>query len=124
MNMRNLRRGIVIWLLLLDSLGLIPAAYGQSSFFPPSPPPVYPPVVPPQPPYRPIPPQAPSGTVPETRGVPNREQREQGVLNPRTGEFFPGTYGGVIDPRTGVLLPKVDGGYVDPRTGEVIPGRE
>jgi len=77
--------------------------------FPPTPPalrpPAYSPVVPPPP--------------PKDRATP--PDQEKGVIDPRTGDFFPGVKGGVTNPRTGDFLPKVDGGYLNPKTGEVIP---
>ncbi len=60
-------------------------------------------------------PTTPSGQSPATKG------QEKGVIDPRTGQFFPGVMGGVMNPRTGDILPKVEGGYLNPRTGEVIP---
>jgi len=71
---------------------------------PPSPPPST--AAAPPPPAVPLPP----GSVPE-----------KGVINPRTGEFYPGTMGGVVNPKTGDVLPKVEGGYVNPKTGEFLP---
>ena len=123
MELRCFRRGLLVAAFALAGL-LIAAGVEGQSFFPSSPTPFYPPVPPARPPYQPAPPQAPPGTVQPAPSVPNTARREQGILNPKTGEFYPGTYGGVIDPKTGVMLPKVDGGYVDPRTGEVIPRRE
>jgi hypothetical protein len=85
--------------------------------FPSMPPQQYPPTPssPGPPAYTPIPP----GTLPSP-AAPTREI-EKGVVNPRTGEFYPGTHGGVLDPKTGVVLPKVEGGYQNPQTGEIIP---
>jgi hypothetical protein len=85
-----------------------PSMPGRS--FPPAPasPPAYTPIPP-----QPLPPPATAG--------PSALEKEKGTLNPRTGEFYPGTIGGVIDPRTGVVLPKVGGGYLNPQTGETIP---
>ena len=79
-------------------------------FYPPTPPrpqPISPPANPPSPPPKPV---TPSNNAPES-----------GIRNPRTGEFYPGAFGGVINPRTGVFLPEVEGGYLNPETGEVIP---
>jgi len=72
----------------------------------------------PKAPSPPAPPPTPSvklpaGTIPE-----------RGVVNPRTGEFYPGTIGGVVNPKTGEVLPKVEGGYVNPKTGEVLPAQK
>ncbi len=114
---------LLVLLLSVGALLVGAAVHGQSTF-PSSPPPFYPPVPSAPPPYKPIPPQAPSQPGPPGSHVPYTGHREQGVINPRTGEFYPGTYGGVVDPSTGVVLPKVDGGYVNPQTGEVIPRRE
>jgi hypothetical protein len=52
---------------------------------------------------------------------PSTNHTEKGAINPRTGEFYPGAFGGVINPRRGVFLPKVHGGYYNPETGETIP---
>ena len=81
--------------------------------FPPTPPALNPPPSSPTPvpPAPPLPPKAQKGPA----------DLEKGVINPRTGEFFPGAQGGVINPRTGDFLPRVDGGYLNPKTGEVIP---
>ena len=49
---------------------------------------------------------------------------EKGIVNPRTGEFYPGTIGGVLNPKTGEVLPKVEGGYVNPKTGEFLPAQK
>jgi hypothetical protein len=49
---------------------------------------------------------------------------EKGVVNPRTGEFYPGTIGGVVNPQTGEVLPKVEGGYINPKTGEFLPAQK
>jgi hypothetical protein len=91
-----------------------------SQSFPSMPPRSFPstPSLPGPPAYKPIPPM----TVPPPAGggAPTLE-KEKGTVNPRTGEFYPGTYGGVIDPQTGVVLPKVGGGYLNPQTGETIP---
>ena len=88
--------------------------------FPSMPPQHYPatPSSPGPPAYTPIPP----GTLPSpAKPAPSMQEKERGTVNPRTGEFYPGTYGGVIDPKTGVVLPKVEGGYQNPQTGEIIP---
>ena len=58
-----------------------------------------------------------------TPEVPSTGAPEKGITNPRTGEVYPGTFGGVINPQTGAVLPKVDGGYVNPRTGEFFPAK-
>ncbi len=88
--------------------------------FPSMPPQHYPatPSSPGPPAYTPIPP----GTLPgPAKPAPSMQEKERGTVNPRTGEFYPGTFGGVIDPKTGVVLPKVEGGYQNPQTGEIIP---
>jgi len=123
MAMRVSANLILVVLLFFGTL-LIPAPVQGQSPSPFSPPSFHPPVVPAPPPYKPIPPQRPPQAGPLDPNAPYTAQREQGVLNPRTGEFYPGSYGGVIDPRTGVLFPRVNGGYVNPQTGEVIPRRE
>jgi hypothetical protein len=110
--------------LILGAVFILLLAEGRVMVFPqsfPSMPPQSFPSTPssPEPPaYKPIPPV----TVPPPAGggAPTLE-KEKGTVNPRTGEFYPGTYGGVIDPRTGVVLPKVGGGYLNPQTGETIP---
>jgi len=48
-------------------------------------------------------------------------QPEKGVVNPRTGEYYPPVPGGVINPKSGEVLPKVNGGYINPKTGEFFP---
>jgi len=89
-----------------------------SPSLPSSPPPFYPPTIAaPQP----VPPPAnPPSPVPKPL-TPSKNAPESGITNPRTGEFYPGTFGGVTNPRTGAFLPKVEGGYLNPETGEVIP---
>ena len=85
---------------------------------PSSPAPLYPPIIaPPQPVSPPTNPPPPSPKP----VIPSKNAPESGITNPRTGEFYPGTFGGVTNPRTGVFLPKVEGGYLNPETGEVIP---
>lgn len=69
----------------------------------------------------PKPPSPPAVPLPAPVKPPQGAVPEKGVLNPRTGEFYPGTTGGVINPRTGEVLPKVGGGYISPKTGEFIP---
>lgn len=85
---------------------------------PSSPQPFYPPTPTGPQPYSPVanPPSPPPSPV-----TPSKNAPEPGITNPRTGEFYPGTFGGVINPKTGAVLPKVDGGYLNPQTGEVIP---
>jgi hypothetical protein len=81
-------------------------------------------VIPPAPPYSPIQPgPTPQPARPAPPG-PSTITKEKGVVNPRTGEFLPGTFGGVIDPETGFVWPKVEGGYRNPMTGEIIPNTE
>ena len=115
------KKMLVIWTALTGLLFTGPAAYAQSTF-PSSPTPFYPPAPSSSapPPYTPIPPQTPPGAPP----APSGGTKEKGVVNPRDGAFYPGTYGGVINPQTGVVLPKVEGGYMNPQTGEVIPRKE
>ena len=76
----------------------------------------YPPAV--QPSFPPPPVVAPAVPPPPDLKT---DRPAAGVINPRTGEYNPGTFGGVVDPKTGVVLPKVEGGYANPATGEVIP---
>lgn len=105
----------VFFLLLAQGKSLV---FAQA--FPPMLPQHYPPTPssPAPPAYTPIPPgRLPAPAQPTT---PTGE-KEKGVVNPRTGEFYPGTHGGVMDPKTGVVLPKVEGGYQNPQTGETIP---
>ena len=46
----------------------------------------------------------------------------QGAIDPRTGEFYPGTGGGgLINPRTGEVYPGTAGGWINPGTGEFYP---
>ena len=106
---------VVLLLLLADGRAML---FPQS--FPSMPPQSFPstPSSPGPPAYTPIPPVA---LPPPAKGGPAVLQKEKGTVNPRTGEFYPGTYGGVIDPQTGVVLPKVGGGYLNPQTGETIP---
>ena len=110
--------------LAFASIFFLLLAQGKSTVFaqafPSMPPQHYPstPSSPGPPAYTPLPPgalPAPAQPAPPTR------EKEKGVVNPRTGEFYPGTHGGVIDPKTGVVLPKVEGGYQNPQTGETIP---
>jgi hypothetical protein len=90
------------------------------SSLPSSPPPLYPATTsPPQP----LPPPPNSPTPPPQPVIPPKNAPESGITNPRTGEFYPGTFGGVTNPRTGAFMPKVDGGYLNQETGEVIPKR-
>ncbi len=81
-------------------------------------------VFPPAPPYSPIQPGPTPQPAPAAPPGPSTLTKEKGVVNPRTGEFLPGTFGGVIDPKTGVVWPKVEGGYHNPMTGEIIPKTE
>jgi len=100
-------------------LGDFPSA--EAASLPSSPPPFYPPTITkPQPP-QPISPPANPSSIPSQPAIPPRNGLQPGITNPRTGEFYPGTFGGVTNPRTGVFLPKVEGGYLNPETGEVIP---
>jgi hypothetical protein len=61
--------------------------------------------------------------APPSIQAPTGAGQEKGVVNPRTGDFYPGVLGGVMNPRTGDILPKVEGGYLNPRTGEVVPAK-
>jgi len=81
-------------------------------------------VFPPAPPYSPIQPGPTPQPAPPAPPSPSTITKEKGVVNPRTGEFLPGTLGGVMDPKTGTVWPKVEGGYRNPETGEVIPKTE
>jgi hypothetical protein len=110
--------------LALASIFVLLLAQGKTMVFaqsfPSMPPQHYPstPTSPGPPAYTPLPP----GTLPApVQPAPPTGEKERGVVNPRTGEFYPGTHGGVIDPKTGVVLPKVEGGYQNPQTGETIP---
>jgi hypothetical protein len=75
-----------------------------------------------EPPVLPSPVSPPSLPQPTPKG-PSTGTPEKGIINPRTGEFYPGTFGGVLNPQTGVLFPKVDGGYINPQTGEFLPAK-
>ncbi len=113
---------MILVLILLG--GFAPGAYAQmsSSALPSSPGPMYPPYVAPSAPpsaYKPVPP--PSGNPAVVPPSPARP--DQGVVNPWTGEFYPGTFGGVVNPRTGEVLPRINGGYYNPQTGEFVPRR-
>jgi hypothetical protein len=115
--LREIRLTVVAVLIILLAQGKT-TIFAQS--FPSMPPQQYPPTPssPGPPAYTPIPP----GTLPSpAQPAPSIQDKERGTVNPRTGEFYPGTYGGVIDPKTGVVLPKVEGGYQNPQTGETIP---
>jgi len=81
-------------------------------------------VLPPVPPYSPIQPGPTPQPAPPAPPGPSTITKEKGIVNPRTGEFLPGTFGGVIDPKTGAVWPKVGGGYINPQTGEIIPKKE
>jgi hypothetical protein len=72
---------------------------------------------------KPVPLPQPSVPVSPSVQPPKADGQEKGVVNPRTGEFYPGAMGGVMNPRTGEILPKVEGGYLNQRTGEVIPAK-
>jgi hypothetical protein len=49
--------------------------------------------------------------------APAREQR--GAINPMNGQYYPPTGNGdVINPATGERYPGVPGGYINPNTGE------
>jgi hypothetical protein len=49
---------------------------------------------------------------------------DKGAFNPRTGEFYPGTFGGAYNPRTGNFYPKVNGGYLDYQNGTLLPEKK
>jgi len=70
------------------------------------------------------PPSLPASPPPPALQPPAGGAPEKGVVNPRTGEFYPGTIGGVVHPKTGEVLPKVEGGYVNPKTGEFLPAQK
>jgi hypothetical protein len=115
MKKMSLIMGTILFLLLAGSSARV---FPQS--FPSMPPQSFPstPSSPGPAAYKPIPPV----TVPPPAGRGGTAlEKERGTVNPRTGEFYPGTYGGVINPQTGVVLPKVGGGYLNPQTGETIP---
>ena len=114
------KRAIFILITLSILFSGVPWTYGQEGILRgPTPPLVINPErsqpKAPSPPAAPAPPavKPPAGTLPE-----------KGVVNPRTGEFYPGTIGGVVNPQTGEVLPKVEGGYVNPKTGEVVPSQK
>ena len=116
-------RGIGLKQIIIPAalVGFLSAGIGaEAQTFPSSPHPFYPPTPSGPPSYTPIPPQK----APPAQQVPSAGKPEKGVIDPRTGEFYPGVYGGVINPRTGVVLPKVEGGYINPETGEVIPSKK
>lgn len=112
---------VVISATLAGFLSMAIAVEAQT--LPSLPRPFYPPTPSGPPPYKPIAPPPPQ-TAPSGPQAPTTGKKESGVVNPRTGEFYPGTIGGVINPRTGVVLPKIEGGYLNPETGEVIPKKE
>lgn len=107
-------------------LPMVITAQNYAPTLPSLPPHFYPPTPssPGPPSYKPISPSPPAQAAPPAPHGPSTLNKEKGVINPRTGEFFPGAFGGVINPKTGVFLPKVDGGYQNPETGEVIPKKE
>lgn len=108
-------------IILATLIGLLSIPIGaKAQTFPSSPKPFYPPTLSGPPAYTPIPPQK----APAPSQIPSRPKVEKGIINPWTGEFYPGVYGGVINPRTGAFLPKIYGGYLDPETGVVVPKRE
>jgi len=116
-HLKEIRLTVIAVLIILLAQGKT-MVFAQS--FPSMPPQQYPPTSssPGPPPYTPIPP----GTLPApAKPASPTQEKERGIVNPRTGEFYPGTYGGVLDPKTGVVLPKVEGGYQNPQTGETIP---
>ena len=78
-------------------------------------------ITPPAP--KPVPLPQPVAPAPPSVQPPGTTGQEKGVVNPRTGEFYPGVLGGVMNPQTGDILPKVEGGYLNPRTGDVIPAK-
>jgi hypothetical protein len=118
MERRNITKLLVIAGIFLGILSACIMAGAQT--FPSSPPQFFPPTPSGPPSYQPIPPQP----APPVQPAPPTGKKERGAINPRTGEFYPGTNGGVINPQTGVVLPKVGGGYLNPQTGEVIPSKE
>jgi hypothetical protein len=73
--------------------------------------------IPPPPEYKPMPVQP----APSTNPV---QPKQKGVLNPKTGEFYPSVNEGVYNPRTGEYYPPTSGGYFNPRTGEFYPSQD
>ncbi len=118
----GIKRTMIIATLTLAGF-LLMAVAAAAQTFPSSPRPFYPPAPSGPLPYKPIAPPPPQ-TAPSGLPAPTTGKKESGVVNPWTGEFYPGTFGGVINPRTGVVLPKVEGGYLNPQTGEIIPKKE
>lgn len=85
-------------------------------------------IVPPTPPAltsNPLPvslPSQPPSPAPNLRGR-STITPDKGVYDPRTGDFYPGGFGGVINLRTGAFYPKFDGGYLNTENGEFIPAK-
>lgn len=44
-----------------------------------------------------------------------------GVIDSRTGKFYPKTGNGIVDPQTGKHYPRSGNGYIDPANGRYIP---
>ena len=72
-------------------------------------------------PLSPLPTPAP--TPAPTPQTPSTVRPEKGVIDPRSGDFYPGVFGGAINPKTGDFLPKTGGGFINPRTGEFFPAK-
>jgi hypothetical protein len=101
---------VIITLVFFPSL-----AFGQEGFLRGPTPPLG---INPAPPKAPtLPASPPPPAVKPPAGV----MPEKGTINPRTGDFYPGTIGGVVNPKSGEVLPKVEGGYINPKTGDVLP---
>jgi hypothetical protein len=79
----------------------------------------------PAPPLQPAqPPSSPSPLFVPNPGGHSTMAPEKGTYDPRTGDFYPGSFGGVTNPRTGSFYPKVDGGYLNTDTGNLIPAKK
>ena len=83
---------------------------GASPYQIPSPTPLLPVPTP-----APIPPPGPQ--------TPSTVRPEKGIIDPKSGDFYPGVFGGAINPKTGDFLPKTGGGFINPRTGEFLPAK-
>ena len=123
---RRINSGRIVVTAVLVGFLMIGVKVNAQRPFPSSPPQFFPPTPssPGAQPYKPIPPASPPQVAPSVPQGPSTMIKEKGVINPRTGEFYQGAFGGAIDPKTGVFLPKVGGGYQNPETGEVVPKQE
>jgi len=74
-------------------------------------------------PARLSPPVVSAPTPAPTLQAPSTVKPERGIIDPRTGDFYPGVFGGAINPKTGDFLPKTGGGFINPRTGEFFPAK-